>query len=318
MEATPPVIVIMSAYNNAGTVQAALDSLQAQTYPNWILLATDDGSGDLTPALLQEYAALEPRMRLFLHKDNQGIAARLNDLIAVALDEHPESLIARMDADDICDPARFEKQITAMRNSPAIGVLGSWGRCIAPDGSPVKETVETATDHDQIAINGFFSAPLLHPSVMMRPDILRKLGQPVYDPTLRRAQDYDLWARLTPHTRFAVLPEYLLTYRLGSDKKAGFDKENDLNVYRRRIVDRNLARLGLNDKDENWKAAAYALTGFPLPKAKINSTTLENALQDIISANDLSGLYNAVLFKEKLAEKHRKALRRTHWWTRLF
>jgi glycosyltransferase involved in cell wall biosynthesis len=316
MSALPRIVILMSCYNSAGTLPAALDSLHRQTHADWVLLAADDGSGDATPALLEQAAAGDSRVRLFLHTDNRGIAARLNALIETALAEYPESLIARMDADDLCDPARFERQASYMAAHPEVGILASWGRCIAADGAHVKETVETATDHDRIAVNGFFSAPLLHPSVMMRPSVLKALGQPVYDPSLRRAQDYDLWARLVQETRFAVLPEYLLTYRLGSDKK--FDKESALNVYRRVIVKRNLVRLGLAEKDEGWLDAAYALIGFPLPKARVSRAGLEEAMRDMIAANAARGLYNPALFAEKLEAKCRKAARKTRWWRRLF
>ncbi|MCD8498034.1 MAG: glycosyltransferase family 2 protein [Alphaproteobacteria bacterium] len=312
MNAFPPIVVILSAYNCAPTLGAALDSMKKQSYENWLLLAADDGSSDDTPQILTAAGQQDPRIRVFIHQDNKGIAARLNELIDKALEEYPGSLIARMDGDDICDPARFEKQAAYMAAHREVGVLASWGRCITPDGQSASQTVETATDHDQLAVNGFFSAPLLHPSVIMRPSVLKTAGMPLYDSSLRRAQDFDLWARLIHQTRFAVMPEYLLVYRLGSDKK--FDKESALNVYRRVIVDRNLQRLGLEGQDDTWKAATYALVGFPLPKTRVTAAALEQAMKDILMANAQKGLYNPALFQEKLEGKYRKAIRKTRWW----
>lgn len=308
----PQTVIVMSCHNCAATLEACLESLHAQTLADWVLLAADDGSSDQTPAMLQAAAQADQRIRVFAYTDNKGLAARLNALIDVALAEYPGAFIARMDGDDICAPDRFEKQVSYLNEHPAIGVVASWGRCIAPDGSPVKERVETATAHDHIAVNGFFSAPLLHPSVMFRPGVLQALGQPVYDPSLRRAQDFDLWARLVPFTKFAVLPEYLLTYRLGSDKR--IDKEHDLNRFRRIIVERNLQRLGIADKDEAWMAAAYAIVGFPLPKISLKPGLLPVVLRDIIAANDHAKLYDPALFQEKLEAKYSKARRRVKWW----
>lgn len=310
------IVVVMSCYNSSGTLAACLGSLQNQTLPDWILLAADDGSKDDTARVLEDAARTDSRIRFFPYPDNKGMASRLNTLIGIALADYPGSLIARMDADDLCDPARFEKQAAFLEDHPDVGVLGSWGRCMAPDGSLVSETVETASDHDQIAVNGFFSAPLLHPSVMMRPSVLRALGQPVYDPSLRRAQDFDLWARLIHHTRFAVMPEYLLTYRLGSDKK--LDKERAINGPRREIVRRNLQRLGLGSQDERWLTAVYALIGFPLPKTRLSRQALAEALEDLIRANENLGVYNRALFTDKLCAKFQKAVRKTRWWRRLF
>lgn len=306
------VVILMSCYNNAGTLPVCLDSLYAQTYKNWVLLAADDGSKDGTAEILEKAAQGDSRIRVFAHTDNQGIAARLNALIEIALKEYPDALIARMDGDDICAPQRFERQAAYLAAHPDIGVLASWGRCLSPEGVLLKDTVETATEHDLIAVNGFFSAPLLHPSVVIRPEVLKALGQPVYDPTLRRAQDFDLWARLVHQTRFAVLPDYLLDYRMGSDKR--IHKENDLNRFRRIIVSRNLERLGLRGKDERWMAAAYALVGFPLPGTAIGRADLDRVLEDILQANKTRGLYNPALFEEKLRRKHTKARRKARWW----
>lgn len=305
------VIVVMSCHNNAGTLPACLESLRAQSFADWVLLAADDGSSDETPDILQAASERDSRIQPFIYPDNQGLAARLNALIESALTDYPGAFIARMDGDDICASDRFEKQVSFLNQNPDIGVLGSWGRCINADGTPSSQTVETATTHDQIAVNGFFSAPLLHPSVMMRPSILTQL---VYDTGLRRAQDFDLWARLVPFTKFAVLPDYLLTYRLGSDKR--INKEEDLNRFRRIIVGRNLARLGLADQGAEWMAAAYALVGFPLPQAAVQPYFLAQVFQDLLSANARAGLYNDVLFAEKLRKKYEKARRKNRWWRR--
>lgn len=309
------IIIVMSAYNAASTLPDCLESLKAQTHKNWILLVADDGSKDNTAAVLNLAAQTDSRIWVFAHSDNKGMPARLNALIALALEEYPGSLIARMDSDDLCHPERFERQVDYLLKNPSIGVVASWGECLSPEGKLVSKTVETATDHDQIAVNSFFSAPLLHPSVMMRPAVLKELGPGIYDPSLRRAQDFDLWARLVHLTRFAVLPEYLLTYRLGADKR--IHKESGLNTYRRVIVGRNLERLGIGGKDEGWMAACYALVGFPLPKVKIRRDILDQVFRDIVAANEHMSLYNRMLFTAKLEKKLSKASRRVQWRRRV-
>ncbi|MEJ8631119.1 glycosyltransferase family A protein [Sphingomonas sp. I4] len=103
---SPRITVALSVYNNAAYLALALDSILAQSFTDFELLAVNDGSSDASPAILDRYAASDPRVRV-IHQSNQGLIPSLNRIIAEARAPY----IARMDGDDIAHPNRFAQQI---------------------------------------------------------------------------------------------------------------------------------------------------------------------------------------------------------------
>src|SRR4029079_10086491 len=103
---TPAISVAMSVYNGERFLGPAIESILAQTFGDFEFLILDDGSRDATTQIVLDYAARDARVRPIL-RENRGLVASLNQL----LDEARAPLVARMDADDIARPERFERQI---------------------------------------------------------------------------------------------------------------------------------------------------------------------------------------------------------------
>lgn len=95
----PTVSIVMPCYQNAGTLQRSVRSVQAQTFADWELIAVDDGSTDGTGALLDELAAGEPRMRV-LHRENGGVSCARN----AGMDAARGTWLFFLDADDLLTP----------------------------------------------------------------------------------------------------------------------------------------------------------------------------------------------------------------------
>src|SRR5207253_385711 len=96
MSDRPTVSVLLPVYNGARYLRPAVESILAQTFADFELIAVDDGSTDRSLAMLQEYARRDPRVHV-ITRPNTGIAGALNDGLAAARGE----FLARMDADDI-------------------------------------------------------------------------------------------------------------------------------------------------------------------------------------------------------------------------
>lgn len=207
MADVPLISVLMPAYNARRYLREAVDSILAQSFGDYEFIIIDDGSTDDTLAILKRYAAKDRRIRI-QSGPNEGVSASLNKALALARGE----FVARMDADDVSLPTRFEKQVRFLQQRPDYVLVGSRCMLIDPDGFPICEKTDIAFEHEEIdSLLLRMSWPLVHPAVMMRTDALRKVGG--YDTKYRTNQDHDLFLRLAEVGRLANLPEVLLNYR---------------------------------------------------------------------------------------------------------
>jgi hypothetical protein len=203
---TPKVSVVMSVYNSGKYLREAADSILGQTFRDFEFIIVDDGSTDSTWAILTSYN--DPRIVLVRNEENIGLTRSLNKGLAVASGEY----VARMDADDISLPHRFEKQVAFLKKHSGIGILGSICQRIDTNGR--EQGLHQAPTNDlQIRWTSLLANPFWHPTVMIRRDVLTQNGLN-YDEAFQTAQDYDLWTRTLKYTRGANLSEPLIQYRL--------------------------------------------------------------------------------------------------------
>jgi glycosyltransferase involved in cell wall biosynthesis len=206
MATAPALSVIMSVYNGARFLDEAVESILGQDFGDFEFLIVNDGSTDSSGAILEKWAASDHRIKL-INRENRGLVASLNEMLALA--EAP--LLARMDGDDIAMPNRFSLQVDYLNAHPEIGILGTNANDMSEDGKTVTTDVGYPLTPAPIETMLQQRPALCHPSVMMRTDIIRKLGG--YREAFRHAEDYDLWLRASRTTLFANLPQRLLNYR---------------------------------------------------------------------------------------------------------
>jgi len=203
---TPAVSVLMPVHNAGRFLAPALDSILAQTFSDFELIAIDDGSTDDSGKVLTEFAARDGRIRVFT-QENRGIVATLNRALELAR----APLIARMDADDLSRPDRFAKQAAYLREHPDVAVLSGAMDVIDESGAHLR-VAAFPTDPDAVARELLHRSCVCHPAVMARANALRSVGG--YRANARHAEDYDLWLRITEAGRVANLPDVLLSYRV--------------------------------------------------------------------------------------------------------
>jgi glycosyltransferase involved in cell wall biosynthesis len=203
----PLVSVVLPVYDGAGTIGRAVQSILAQTYGNFELIVVNDGSADRTPEILGAFD--DERVRV-LNQENRGLVASLNRGIEASRGKY----VARMDADDVALPARFERQVEFMEKNPAVGVVGSAIRRVYPDGS--SRIRRRPLDSEGIRRNIVRICPFTHSTVMIRKEVFGKAG--LYDAAKDGSrgllvEDYDLWVRiLAAGYELANLPDVLTEY----------------------------------------------------------------------------------------------------------
>jgi glycosyltransferase involved in cell wall biosynthesis len=203
----PDVTVLMAVYNGEAYLAAAIDSVLAQTYGDFELLVVDDGSTDSSASICRRYT--DARVRLLQLPSNGGLSEALNAGLAATRTE----FVARLDADDIAEPQRLERQRAVMQSRPSLALLGAQAIAITPAGVETG-TVRRSLEASSILWSSLFDNPFAHTTVMFRASVIRdELGgfRRRYDPF---SQDYDLWCRVMEAHETANIPDRLVRHRV--------------------------------------------------------------------------------------------------------
>src|ERR1700722_10627943 len=186
----PEVSVLTPCYNARAWLSQAIESVLAQTFHNFEFVLVNDGSTDETWEIIQRFRERDKRI-VALSKKNTGMADSLNAGIARA----KGAWIARLDADDLCEPTRLEEQLRFVRDHPAVVLLGTGFIEIDTKGRALKKH-RYPTKHRQLVwqlehLGGFFP----HSSAFYRTDAVRRIGG--YNRRISRAEDQWLWLELS-------------------------------------------------------------------------------------------------------------------------
>lgn len=202
-----PVSVVITCYNYGRYLKSAIDSVLEQSLPVEEIIVIDDGSTDNTQAVLTRYKTNEKVS--FVYQKNKGQAKAKNIGIQIARG----AFVAFLDADDIWDPQKIEKQAPLFSN-PDVGVVYTRQKFIDENNrvhsnAPVRLTPYRGRVVGEILKDNFIPFS----SVIVRRTCFEKFG--VFDEKLSMSIDWDLWLRCSLGTEFDYVDEDLLLYRLG-------------------------------------------------------------------------------------------------------
>ena len=243
------ISVIMPVYNSERYLPFAIESILAQTFRDFEFIIVNDGSTDSSLEIIQRFQAQDSRIRI-LDLPHQGITKSLNSAINIAQGKY----IARMDADDISMPERFEKQYQYMEAHPEIAVCGSGVLIIDEEGDVIKKdrVICSPEKIEKRHLSGKCS--LKHPSVIIRADILRKVNG--YNENLPYAQDYDLWLRIGEIGELENLPTPLIKFRRNS-KSVSYSKKREQWEAACKAIDDASVRRGVTIQQPVYKEHSY-------------------------------------------------------------
>ena len=212
----PLVSIILPVRDGEPFIGETLESALGQTYRNIEVVVVDDGSRDRTRAVVDAWIERDSRVRL-LSQTNRGVAAARNRAIAAA---HGE-LIAPLDADDLWEPTKIERQVRRIVEAgDGVGLVYCWWALIDVTGAVLdcspRWTIEGHAAETLLQVNytGNASVPLY------RRRCLEAVGG--YDETLRErdaqgCEDWDVALKTAERSQVAVVPSLLVGYRRRRD-----------------------------------------------------------------------------------------------------
>ena len=201
----PKISVVMPVYNGGVFLREAIESILTQTYTDFEFIIINDGSTDGSLTIMREYEARDARIHVIDQK-NAGIVCALNAGIQASRGEY----IARMDADDISLPKRFEKQLQYIEREHA-SMCGTWAIAIDSEG---RELYMMKYPKKRWCANTWYlirGNPFIHPTVLIKKSVLDAVGG--YRP-YKHIEDYELWTRIVPMYVSVNMTEVLYKYRI--------------------------------------------------------------------------------------------------------
>jgi len=220
----PQISVIMPVYNAGQYLALAIESVLGQTFTDFELLLINDGSTDNSKQVIASFT--DNRIKVLDNEGNKGLVYSLNRGIAAAIGKY----IARMDADDICLPDRFQLQYDYLERHTETGLVAGYIHFINEQGDDRGVwALDRKADSPQ-RIKRYMSSEccIAHPTIMARATWLSKFP---YDSRQKAIEDYDLWLRLLAHgMAIAKLNTPVLLYRVHDQSVTQVDNKQ-VNVF---------------------------------------------------------------------------------------
>lgn len=240
MQAAISIILPYYQGDQADHLELALESLLNQTLKASEIVLIQDGPIPATlEGLVQKYANANPEIKKVILPQNKGLSAALNAGIEAASQEW----LARMDADDICEIDRLEKQWRQIEADPDLAIIGAWIDEYDEEMQTLTATRRLPEEHEAIRNYAAWRCPFNHMTVMYRKSVLLEIGK--YHDFGAVGDDYELWARFLMNGHKAYnIQEPLVKARAG---KAMFsERRRGLKYLRNEIKEINaLYRIGL-------------------------------------------------------------------------
>lgn len=198
----PLVTIGIPVYNAEQYISYAIQSIFSQSFCDFELIITDDGSTDRTLDILRRIQ--DDRLVLISDGENKGISFRLNQQIEMAKGKY----FVRMDADDIMFPYRVEYQLKFLEEHPSVDVIGTSAIVIDENNKVYGARGHVSNNKEEYSVNrtnGF-----IHPTIMGRIEWFKKHK---YREDMCGCEDSDLWMRSRKESEFYEIDTPLLFYR---------------------------------------------------------------------------------------------------------
>lgn len=277
------VSVIMANYNTSiSQLKDSIDSILHQTYHDIEFVIVDDHSSDESIDYLKSLK--DNRIVLIENEKNIGLTKSLNIAIKHATGDY----IARMDSDDISERNRLEKQVEYLEKHKDVDFVCSWFKHFGGDEAVYKKTIPSTSLFRCYLLLG--NSYIAHPSVMFRSSFLIK-NELLYDESIKKSQDYDMWIRCADAGNVATVPEVLLNYRIHSNQITN-SSSAEQTAYVDIIRKRQLSRLKIYPSPDEMRIHRECFSGHNISKEHVKW------LYSLIEQNRKTNIYDHYSLKK--------------------
>lgn len=225
----PPikVSVLVPVYNGEKFLPECLDSILAQDCASMEILLVDDGSSDGSAALLEDYAARDPRIQWWKNPNNLGLARNFNCCLLAAKGEYIKYVLQD---DKLISPLTIRKMVEVLDNHPEVSLVGSASQVLdgcsrvielrkyfKPGVMDGRQTIMQCLERENL---------IGEPSVVMFRRAQATLG---FDEQLPQILDLDMWFHLLEQGSFAYLAEPLCAFRQHAAQQTKVNRRNGIN-----------------------------------------------------------------------------------------
>jgi len=209
--------VIIPAYNAAGYLPFAIESVMSQTFEDWQILLVDDGSTDNTAEVVAPFAQRLGAKLKYIRQENRGLPAARN----TAIRNSDAEFLALLDADDVWLPIRLEESVKALRERPQAGMAYGLVTGIDPEDRLGPPWVGNLSDVEGHIARQIYTRKvhLPCPTITFRRRCVDEVG--MFDETMRATEDRDLWLRIALRYEVAFVPKILAYYRQSASSMSG-------------------------------------------------------------------------------------------------
>lgn len=288
------VSVVMSVFNTKEEyLRCAIESVLKQTFQAFEFIIVLDLPTDNSATIVEEYQKKDNRIVIIYNEYNIGLTKSLNKALKIAKGKY----IARMDADDISVPDRFEKQYYFLENNEKVGVVGGH---VYTGKQGTRYMTPWSKDPEETKIRMLFrNAGVPHPTAMFRkyyPDGT----QVFYDESIVKSQDFALWSKYVRKSNIVVMEDVFLIYRIHENQISA--KPSGQSMYSAIIVKKQMKDI-FGIEDENLlNVVANLFVGNKKPQMN----EVREVFQRLIDVNERRKMFNRrklkLILKELLVE----------------
>lgn len=232
----PKVSIVTPLYNAEKYISQTIESIIAQSFEDWELVIVDDGSSDNSLYIVNEYAQVEKRIKVYANSVNQGIAYTRNRALSYCTGEY----VALLDDDDLMTSDRLLKQVKFLDSNSQIGAVGGNALWIDESGNVVREKILLEKNPEKIRMYLCFRNIINNSEMTFRRRIIEQNGISYSDGCLGM-EDYKFWIEFSKVSDITMLDEIVLQRRIFDDSetakvrrkkaKERAQKYNELQLY---------------------------------------------------------------------------------------